>query len=541
MSRKAVKFILDILDEQKKTGSGNLSGRGDETPRSPSVLSPDGLDETEIQDRIQQLLADGRNYVNANDSAETQAHEPEKPSDSAGEDISTDYTPQNTYHARLIAPQIQLQSDMNKQQAALIAAKGIQLKVIQIMDKDRVEDDVSGLVQRRFTAVLENMQIFVTSSKDFAKQPLHMYSGHPYGSSSKNSLWPPWVPVEAMFDFDMDPVGFDRVVERTSATMRYDKYNTLRLKYNEDVSGGKGSKTRDPEESRMDHLWVDFPALRAKCDSAQYYALYIIVQNLLLYSEPLEKTRSERLEKIMLASDFSDLTGIPEMVTSLQERIQQLQEIKRHYQVEERNLDRRDWKERIILEQDITVCEDELFFIMKAITKSQQKYEADQASGLLRWYIKAAEIAWHLIGNGSEPLAEFQLRGASYDRTDNSDGSTAHTMEIGRIYGLNLLPNAIYPDMIAPFTDDERPFTANEDNKMFHVEWLMLEAIAGIPVMDRFEINLFPLKVQLEHQIGSLIFHYVFPAAGEKGGVDSPFIAHKQKLPTAHEADEADD
>jgi hypothetical protein len=41
-----------------------------------------------------------------------------------------------------------------------------------------------------------------------------------------------------MFDFKLNPFGFSRVVERTSAT-KYDKYNTLRLKYNDEVTGGE--------------------------------------------------------------------------------------------------------------------------------------------------------------------------------------------------------------------------------------------------------------------------------------------------------------
>ena len=175
----------------------------------------------------------------------------------------------------------------------------MQLKVIQIMDKDRVTDDVSGLVQRRFTAAMDSVQIFVTSSKTFSSEFLGMYSANRYGVKVGSS-WPPWVPLEVMFDFNVDPYGFSRVVQRTSVSMRYDKFNTLRLKYNDDVTSGQSRSSQSDvtgDENRMDHLWVDFPRLLAKCDSTQYYSLYLIVLDLLLYSEPLEKTRSEALGK----------------------------------------------------------------------------------------------------------------------------------------------------------------------------------------------------------------------------------------------------
>ena len=132
--------------------------------------------------------------------------------------------------------------------------------------------------------------------------------------------------------------------------MRLDKHNALRLKSHDTGPTGNTASGRGHLESGIDHLWVDFPHVRALCDSRQYYALYVIVLDLLLYSEPLEKTRNERLEKIMLASDFSDLTGAPDLVIGLQERIQQLEEIKTAFQINEKYLDKQGWSDRIEVE-----------------------------------------------------------------------------------------------------------------------------------------------------------------------------------------------
>ncbi|PSN65707.1 hypothetical protein BS50DRAFT_634934 [Corynespora cassiicola Philippines] len=539
MSRRAVKFILDIVDEQNKSRQPSTSGP-ENRPDSPT--SPQEDDELSIRSRIEELLDDGKKFVNANDPENAEGSKPSE--QEPGDDIAVDYVPQNTYIVRLIAPQIQLQSEKNTKAAVLVTAKGMQLKVIQIMDKDRVMDDVSGLVQRRFTAAMDSLQIFVTNSRGFTAEDIHMYSGSTYGTPA-GSAWPPWVPFEVMFEFNTNPYGFQRVVQRTSASMRYDKYNTLRLKYNDDVSGGDSSSHAENMESRIDHLWVDFPHVRAKCNSRQYYAMYVIVLDLLLYSEPLEKTRNERLEKIMLASDFSDLAGAPALVIGLQERIRQLEEIKTVFQINEKYLDKQGWKDRIEIENDLAVFEDELFFVMKAITTSQRKADdrnqGREANGLLRWYVTASEIVWHLLRDGEEALAEFQLKNAVYDRTDNNDGSNYNYMEIEQIVGLNLLPNALYPKMISPYIEDGRPRTSNaEETKMLRIHWVMLEAIAGIPVMDHFEVNMFPLKVQLEYEIGKKLFEYVFPGVkdsnGENGGF-SPFLV-KHMLPDDDDDDD---
>ncbi|KAI9716325.1 MAG: hypothetical protein M1812_005390 [Candelaria pacifica] len=547
MSRRAVKFILDIVDEQNKSKGQRSDTSPSETfpypaPSTPAVVDQD--EDTSVEDRIQQLLSDGKKFVSADDPVSSEATPPKVATDPLGDNIAQDFTAQNSYHVRLIAPQIQLQSDKNPKSAVLVTAKAIQLKVIQIMDKDRVTDDVSGLVQRRFAADMESVQFFVTHQKSFSTRFLHMYSGNRYGTSVDSS-WPPWVPMEVMFDFETSPFGFLRVVQKTSASLRYDKYNTLRLKYNDEINSGEGGPTHAPEssESRVDHLWVDFPHIRAICDSPQYYAMYIIVLDLLLYTEPLEKVRSERLEKIMLASDFSDLRGAPELVSRLQERIRQLEEIKMHFQVNARYLDRQGWADRLLIERDLTGCEDELFFMMKAITTSQRKYDdRSQTTGLLRWYLSASEIVWHMMREKNEPLLEFQLKDAAYERTDNSDGSNHNSMQIENIKGLNLLPNAIYPEMISLFTDNAKPTTEERDTKMLRVNWHMLEAIAGIPVLDRFEVNLYPLKVQLEREIGDKLFEYIFPSAGsnafESGGF-SPFMA--KSIPPVEAQKEDDD
>ena len=546
MSRRAVKFILDIVEEQarfKKQQTDHANSSPDSAEDRPKVsIETNGVQVDNVEDRIQQLLNDAKQYVEADDPVQAEATQASNVHE-MDQTISQDFAAVNSYHVRLIAPQIQLQSEQHPKAVLLVTAKSMQLKVIQIMDKDRMTDDISGLVQRRFSVNMDGVQFFVTSQK-ILTQFLHLYAGNRYGTT-KGSAWPPWVTFEVIYDFELNPFGWSRVVQRTSASLRYEKYNTLRLKFNDEINSDKGRPhTPDNTESRIDHIGVDFPKIRAICDSSQYFAMYLIVLDLLLYNEPLEKVRSERLEKIMLASDFSDLRGAPEIITSLQERIRQLEEIKTHFQIHAKYLDRQGWLDRLSIEKDLASCEDELFFIMKAITTSQRKSDdrgqASQTNGLLRWYLSASDIVWHLIRDQNEPLMEFQLQKAAYDRTDYSDGSNYNTMEIEKLRGLNLLPNAMYPEMLAPFSENGKHFVEGQDLKMLKVQWHMLEAIAGIPVLDQLEVNLFPLKIQLEREVGKKLFEYIFPASGSNGENGfSPFmVRHAQYL---HESDEDSD
>ncbi|KAK4167572.1 mitochondrial protein from FMP27-domain-containing protein [Cladorrhinum sp. PSN259] len=534
LSRPAVKFILDLVDEQTKSKTAKQAPPSTRTGSTPDSQAADRDIQKNIEDRIRKILQEGKKFSASDDSEITGGH-PTMADLSSG--IADEFTTQNSYHVRLIAPQIQLQSDKNKKHVVLTTAKGMELKVVDVLEKSRMSDDVSGLVQQRFLVNMDSTQFFVTHQKWFSTQLVSMYSGNTYGTPSGSS-WPPWVPMEVMFDFQADPFGFKRVVQKTSAMLRYDKYNNLRLKYNDEVNTNEneGINLQDGvAESRTDNLWVEFPQAHALCNSSQYYAIYVIVLDLLMYSEPLEKTRNERLEKIMLASDFSDLRGAPQMVIKLQERVRQLEDIKTHFQTHSKQLDKQGWKDRLLLERDLAACEDELFFMMKAITTSQRKFDGTTSSALLKWSIAAKEIVWQLIRDNNEPLVELQLNNVEYDRTDNSDGSHINLIQVGKVLGLNLLPDAIYPVMVAPYVDGNSRGVDDNSKPMIRVYWNMLEAIAGIPIMDHFEVNLFPLKVQLEREVGKKLFEYIFPGidgdgAPTDGKNTSPFMI-KQTMP----------
>jgi hypothetical protein len=527
LSRPAVKFILDLVEEQTKSKTATTPMG---TSSGPDINGVNREAQSDIQDKIRRILQDNKKFTSVNGTGDAGTHTSMADLSSG---IADDFTTQNSYHVRLIAPQIQLQSDRNKKHVVLTTSKGMELKVVDVLDKSRMSDNVSGLVQRRFLVNMDSTQFFVTHQKWFTTQMLSMYSGNTYGTPSGSS-WPPWVPMEIMFDFQADPFGFKRVVQKTSAMLRYDKFNTLRLKYNDEVntSEGGGVAVEGETERRTDSLWIEFPQAHALCNSSQYYAIYIIVVDLLMYSEPLEKTRNERLEKIMLASDFSDLRGAPEMVTKLQERVRQLEEIKMHFQTHSRQLDKKGWEDRMVLERDLAACEDELFFMMKAITSSQRKFDNANSSTLMKWSIMAKEIVWQLIRDNNEPLVELQLKNVEYDRTDNSDGSHINLIQVGKILGLNLLPDAIYPAMVAPYIESDHGGFDTGSQPMIQVYWNMLEAIAGIPVMDHFEVNLFPLKIQLEREIGKKLFEYIFPGTGgekSSSGMESPSM-NKQSM-----------
>jgi hypothetical protein len=542
MSQRAIKFLSDIVKEQQLQNEQTKSEASAADATDVGLGAPSAPDD--VTAMIQHLLEDRKEHFVVRDETQQDEAQEERPGTSTrmqSIDLSSElcdlYHVRNEYSVQLIAPQIQFQSQKNVDAAVIMSAESMYLQIFAVMDKEAVDDDVGGLIQRRFSVGMEQAQFFVAHRQQIQEFSQHSILSNIYGANS--AQWPPWIPVETVYDVTADPQPFARMVERTSASFRYDKHNPLRLKLNDVVQDDTFNSTEysklTPLDRRVDNISVHFPRVVVTADSAQYYALYLIVTDLLIYSEPLAKRQNVELEKILLASDFSDLSGSPEMVKSLQDRIRQLEEIDMQFRVNSHTLDLEGCRDQIMLCDELNGCEEELFFLMKAVTMSQEKHDNDaEAVAAMRWYLSAREVIWHMICDDLSPMVDLGLSNATYRRHDNSDSSNYNTLEIEMMQGINLLPNSLYTDVLGPYFGSNRTVVDAQRSKMVRVYWHMLEAIGGIPIMDHFEVNLFPLMVKLEYEFGKRVFDYMFPESKGYGSRNGNEI--KRSTPDADDS-----
>ena len=520
MSQKAVRFLTTIVDEQLRAKQAQKDKQSTQAHNNSTVngTGDDHVEQDhdeEIENLIQQLLEDKEHFIVADESSS----DTDKMSSTNGdqsvhkattEELNPDYEAINNYIFRIVSPQIQLQSEKNPDSAIVLAAQGMQIKILAINDKTVAQDDVSVLVQRRFTLKMTGAQFFSAQQRDFHGAVANLLTQNTYGAVGE-SCWPPWLPIESVYDFDAAPRAFSRIVTRTSALMTYIKNNNLRIKKNDRIAQVDRINT-DEVEDRTDSVTVNFPKFNLTANSEQYYAMYTIVMDLLMYSEPLQKERNEQIEKILLAADFSDLSGAPEMVCKLQKRIRQMNEFKTMFKLNACRVDMQSKKDEIRVEKALLHCEDELFFLMKSVATAQEKNEDrdSEVVAAMKWHLKADEILWHLM-EGDNAFIDFGLSKASFQRTDHSDSSNFNTLEVEMMQGINLSPDPVFTEMFAPYFGKDRTVLDARRSKMVRVYWYMLEAIGGITICDHFEVNLFPLRLQMEQEVGKKIMAYVFP------------------------------
>ncbi|KAK9323136.1 golgi-body localization protein domain-containing protein [Lipomyces orientalis] len=225
-----------------------------------------------------------------------------------------------------------------------------------------------------------------------------------------------------------------------------------------------------------------------------------------------------------------DLSGASDMVENLQREIRQLEEIRYQFQIYTSDLDEQGWRDRRNVQIELSNACDELFFIMKAITTGQRRLEdkESETTGVLQWFISGQQIIAHLLLADRTPFVDIALAKGTFRRLENSDGSNYNTIEVAMLQGINLLKGALYPELLSPYFDAMSE--EDKNRKAVRVYWYMLEAIGGIPVMDHFEVDLIPLKIQLEYDIGQKLFQYIFPDEKE-----SPFMVYDPPAVTSHE------
>jgi hypothetical protein len=353
-------------------------------------------------------------------------------------------------------------------------------------------------------------------------------SSNNYGAKGSEN-WPVWVPMEALIsNTKNNALPFQRIVKRTSATTQYDKFNNLRIKgsdikkddHNVKESNTKlkiGDDSNEEEfDKRIDSFHINFPNIKISATSDQYCIVFDVVTDLFMYREPAQKERAERLGAILLAADLDNLEGVAERVLALQEQIHQLDDLRLQYELHSAELDEEGFKELKAkeikkVEVELINLQEELYLLMEAITASQEKKHKTESKVPLKLIATAAEVIWVMQENNRKQFCEWKLSNAHFVWMTREKNSSINTLEIDHVVVTNKLPSPIFKELISPYIIDHRRQMDFSRNKMIRVYWGELEPVAGIAMVEHFEIDMFPLKFQMQYDIGKLIMMYIFP------------------------------
>ncbi|KAJ1308412.1 hypothetical protein OPQ81_004117 [Rhizoctonia solani] len=399
----------------------------------------------------------------------------------------------------LLNPQFTMRSTADNESTLVITVNHASLQTFAILDKNFVDgvtaDPINANIMKRNYGSLNGLQVFSPSR----------------AHDRFVNTTPHEVPLEVLLDRRCESNDFDRLVPQTDATLQYDKFNRLRLR-NKVTSATDASAEESDINNHLhaqnDRIILNVDQLAVSANAQNFAAIYNIVSDLLLYTDPDQRERNRQLQMFMYSYDFKDFIASARVVSDLQERLRTLLDNEVQFALSTKKEVNED---RLINRAHIFLLAEELNLIFKAIrlVQEQSENEADETKSNMRFDAFVKEVSWKMLESSNDTLAKLSVRGIEYAWHSQKDSSAAHKLVINDLQALDSSPDAVFPEMLIKFDKvSSHPMVAK--SLFAQAEWSILAPVGGIPIVNSFVLDLHPIRLQFERKVGRKILAYIF-------------------------------
>jgi hypothetical protein len=244
-----------------------------------------------------------------------------------------------------------------------------------------------------------------------------------------------------------------------------------------------------------------------------------VIVNLLVYRDPNQEIRSEKLETLLIAANLSDRRMFAAKMEEFRNRLDILR-----CQLLGRREFELSFKEIEAILELFDRTERELALIGEAMRMIQASREKlNQKRSRLTLNILIDKIQWTLLVSkfnepsfNLQPACNISLQDIMNRWVSKEDGSMENTFEIGSANFINQLPVPFYINVLRPFDvhhgQDGVQLKATVDYgcllRFFAKSRL---PVNGITVLDHVEVDLSPLQLQLTFDIATQIYKFFLP------------------------------
>jgi len=299
-------------------------------------------------------------------------------------------------------------------------------------------------------------------------------------------------------------------------------------------------------ERVVDSFTFTHPDLNISTNSQQFSMIMDIINNLLCYVEQHRKEAHEKLQRMrfrMLLSSLEEQKGpILKNQNLLREEVRNLIFLERtSYAIHKEALDElkqngeisgRLSELRFESERNIEACKaridklnEELSMLISTFKEAQitedkikEREAAAQENGgndfissvLRRIEICFKQARWRLTDQtGQLGIAEMELSNFLYTKVAKNDDSVDHTLELGYIKVVNLLPNQEYKIVLQP--TKPKVNIPLDHHRALRVYCRESPPVGGISIKEHFEINVIPLTIEVTNAFYKEMFKFFFP------------------------------
>ncbi|PVG00036.1 hypothetical protein CPB86DRAFT_872242 [Serendipita vermifera] len=414
---------------------------------------------------------------------------------------------QRNHFCLLYKPQIVLKSNLDDESVIIIAANDAALQTMNIMDT-KVTDAVNAHILTKNYVILSGMQLFSPSLQ---------------GSTNGKGMH---LPYEVFLDDLCETIEYERIVMHTSCVVQYDKYNRLRL------------RTASQATPHSDILLANVPRFTLQANSDHFSSLYNVVTDLLLYADPSNRSRLDRLESFILNDDISDSATTVSEIVFRQNRIRSLIEQLNDFTLQEGNMRASDRRQMNTIAANMMNQIDELGLIFDAIQLVQDRDEVSSQNKVgIRLEASSTELTWNLMDMDGSLMARLALRSMDFLWISSQDGSSANRLKIKDLEAIDRRPNAKFPEMISKQKKWLADHPMAKTNTLIDVIWNTAAPVGGISILTNFDLSFHPINVQFDASVGHKIQSYIFPKDRSLRYHSSPEeLEHGRKSPDTPDA-----
>lgn len=527
MTAKAIKFIRDFTKETRKsypTARDNVkkdSGKANNTEPIQSVQDAETLGL--LDDLLREVTAPTKTQKSAQNSSIGQPERSGKevvtednsddPMSALREQLGSNERSQNSFLVSILKPQVCLYSEISGHSSTVvIASQAVQLRICAIIDIDHADDPINAIVMHRSFGRVDALQAFYP----------HLRGWRSGRKESILSHADAFVPLELLAGVSANSRDLDTIVAPTSALLTYDKNNRLRLI---NQSNRELDSAAEGCDRTVDRFGVDCERFTVNATSIHFAAIYDVITNLILYTDPNQKARTQKVEQLALSRDFSDSADIATNVERQQNELRTLkQHIHRTMDGQDKIHRTKDEFHRNLTTQmfELNERKDVLTLWLEAMQASQASRSPSKVTGM-RLDAKAKEITWHMREGDGKPLAKVAVNNVYFCWRNRSDGGVSNSLVIRDLIALNSGVDPYFSEIISkhPYSPAVMETRFMKADIFVAVIWSMLSPVGGIPIIDHFQVHLHPIRLQMEQSMADKLKHYFFSERESKNGNDN--------------------
>lgn len=352
----------------------------------------------------------------------------------------------------------------------------------------------------------------------------------------------PALPLEIFLDVRSEATDYDRIIFKTDAAIRVDKFNKLRITPTlnwPDAVDDLGEPIKHLKINMVSNL-TDFrlvltgqnkttiivPKITLSATSKHYSALYCIVTDLLMYQDPQHRDRSEQINNFMFQFDRKDRDPdqLYKDLKNLQKQIRHLGELIKGYEQHLDILDDEGRSSLLSIREHLFEATEQLSCVFEVISVNLAQEDARNAvKAASSIDIRAGHVAWHLLQDDLSALIQLDIDGTMMNILNNKDGSMDTACVVSDLSALNGNSDAILPEVAVRYETtvvSHGPVSSVAGGlgailkaqrlPVASFVWSSVAPVGGIPVVRLLKVKVHPLRLQLEERVGRKIKDYIF-------------------------------